>query len=121
MVISADIENGFEEKPSKLRLDAVEVLTHSLHEGLTPIREFTILNILLIIDLVKHLELHLHLLLDSKQLVSEVLLLISNVMTENNKLAAKRQDCLRQVCFIELHLHCVNLLLKVTAICCARH
>ena len=77
MVISINIDNGFEKGPAKLSLHRVEVLRQGLHEGLTPSRKPAILRqhsaiftrclrlILTAVSLVQHLKLPLDLLLDS--------------------------------------------------------
>ena len=67
MVLSTAPDYRFKEKPAKLGLDRVQVLTHHLHEGLSPVRELVILIKLLRhtrVYLVQQLKLHLHLILD---------------------------------------------------------
>ena len=124
MVLSSASDYSFEQKPAKLGLDRVQVLTHCLHEGLSPVRKLAILHVLLRrtrVYPVQQLELHLHLILDPQKLVREVFLLVAYVLADNHELVPKLQYRLRQVSLVKFHLHCVDFLLEISAFGRAGH
>ena len=51
VIVSAHIDDSFEEEPAELRLDAVYVLAHRLHEGLSSICVTTVLCISIVLAL----------------------------------------------------------------------
>ena len=67
----------------------------------------------------KHLKLPLGLLLDSQQLVSEILLLVTHSLAQHNKLCLLSYDGLGQVGLIEVHLDGIHLVFELSSIALA--
>lgn len=86
MVVTVRVDDGFKHEPAELRLYAIQVLAHHLHECLTPVRVFRVRHVLAHLNLVQQLQLQLDLLLDSEQLMREVLLCFAHILAQNDEL-----------------------------------
>ena len=53
MVVTVRVDDGFEHEPAELRLYAIQVLAHHLHECLTPVRVLRVRHVLAHLHLVQ--------------------------------------------------------------------
>jgi len=75
VILASNVDDCFEEEPAELGLNAIDILTERLHEGLTPVRVPAVLGLARRVHLrdrvrlVQQVQLPVDLLTDSQQLV----------------------------------------------------